>query len=172
MIRDELMAHDPALLEKPMLVVFNKLDLPAAVAAWPAFRASREREQLAVVGISAAVGDGIPGLRDRIAVMLPGAVELAAPPEPAGIVIHRFESAGDAFQVVAEGDAFRVRGRRIERLAAQTNFETDESAERFQRDLARTGIDDQLRRAGVKAGDTVRIGSVELEWEPDLWEVR
>ena len=171
-IRDELMAHDPALLEKPMLVVFNKLDLPAAVAAWPAFRASREREQLAVVGISAAVGDGIPGLRDRIAVMLPGAVELAAPPEPAGIVIHRFESAGDAFQVVAEGDAFRVRGRRIERLAAQTNFETDESAERFQRDLARTGIDEQLRRAGVKAGDTVRIGSVELEWEPDLWEVR
>lgn len=171
-IRDELMAHDPALLEKPMLVVFNKLDLPAAVAAWPPFRASREREQLAVVGISAAVGDGIPGLRDRIAVMLPGAEELAGPPEPAGIVIHRFESAGDAFQVVAEGDAFRVRGRRIERLAAQTNFETDESAERFQRDLARTGIDEELRRAGVRAGDTVRIGSVELEWEPDLWEVR
>src|SRR4029450_6611836 len=29
-IRDELLAHDPALLEKPMLVVFNKIDLPAA----------------------------------------------------------------------------------------------------------------------------------------------
>ncbi len=37
-IRDELGAHDPALLEKPMLVVFNKLDLPAAREAWPAFR--------------------------------------------------------------------------------------------------------------------------------------
>src|SRR4029079_11201596 len=36
-IREELAAHDPALLEKPMLVAFNKMDLPAARAAWPAF---------------------------------------------------------------------------------------------------------------------------------------
>ena len=36
-IRDELEAHDPALLDKPMLVVFNKMDLPAARESWPAF---------------------------------------------------------------------------------------------------------------------------------------
>ena len=35
-------AHDPALLEKPMLVAFNKIDLPAAAEAWPAFRRARE----------------------------------------------------------------------------------------------------------------------------------
>src|SRR5499427_6609015 len=34
-IREELRAHDPALLEKPILVVFNKIDLPAAHDAWP-----------------------------------------------------------------------------------------------------------------------------------------
>ena len=37
-IRDELRAHDPVLLEKPTLVAFNKIDLPAAarcVAAVP-----------------------------------------------------------------------------------------------------------------------------------------
>jgi GTP-binding protein len=68
--------------------------------------------------------------------------------------------------------ALRVRGRRIERLAAQTNFDNEESAERFQRDLARLGIDAQLRRAGIRPGDTVRIGSIELEWEPELWEAR
>src|SRR5215218_7971465 len=43
-IREELEAHDPALLAKPMLTVFNKLDLPAARDAWPAFRAARARE--------------------------------------------------------------------------------------------------------------------------------
>ena len=37
-IREELRAHDPALLEKPMLIAFNKLDLPAAREAWPAFQ--------------------------------------------------------------------------------------------------------------------------------------
>src|SRR5207344_1886941 len=36
-IRDELEAHDPALLEKPILVVFNKIDLPAAARVWSDF---------------------------------------------------------------------------------------------------------------------------------------
>jgi GTP-binding protein len=171
-IRDELRAHDPALLEKPILVAFNKLDLPAADAAWPGFRATREAEGLAVVGVSAATGDGLDRLRAAIAALLPDAAELAAPPEPSGVVVHRIETMGDRFVVERENGAFRVRGRRIERLAAQTNFDNEESAERFQRDLARLGIEEELRKAGIEAGDTVRIGATELEWEPHPWEAR
>jgi len=171
-IRDELRAHDPALLEKPIVVAFNKLDLPAAAAAWPAFRAAREAEGLAVVGLSAQTGEGLDRLRAAISALLPDAAELAAPPEPAGVVVHRIEAMGDRFVVERENGAFRIRGRRIERLAAQTNFDNEESAERFQRDLARLGIDEELRRAGVAAGDTVRIGATELEWEPQPWEGR
>jgi Obg family GTPase CgtA-like protein len=55
-------------------------------------------------------------------------------------------------------------------VAAQTNFDVEESAERFQRDLRRLGIDAELRRAGIAAGDLVRIGGAELEWEYDAWE--
>jgi GTP-binding protein len=169
-IRDELEAHDPALLEKPMLVAFNKLDLLAAREAWPAFAAARQRDDLAVVAVSAVDGEGIADLRARLADLLPDADELREPREPAGVVVHRFENMADTFQVVAEPDGYRVRGRRIERIAAQTNFDNDESATRFQRDLAKLGIDQELRRAGVKAGDTVRIGAVELEWESQPWE--
>jgi GTPase len=171
-IRDELRAHDPALLEKPIVVAFNKLDLPAAAGAWPAFQAAREGEGLAVVGLSAETGEGLDRLRDAISALLPDAAELAAPPEPAGVVVHRIEAMGDRFVVERENGAFRIRGRRIERLAAQTNFDNEESAERFQRDLTRLGIDEELRRAGVAAGDTVRIGATELEWEPQPWEGR
>jgi GTP-binding protein len=71
------------------------------------------------------------------------------------------------FTVEREEDGYRVIGRRIERLAAQTNFENPESAERFQRDLARLGIERELVRAGVGPGDSVRIGRVELEWEDE-----
>jgi len=169
-IRDELRAHDPALLEKPMIVAFNKLDLPAAVAAWPAFRRAREAEGLPVVAISAAQGIGLDELRGLLARLLPSAEELAAPPEPAGVVVHRFDVLAEGFAVTREDGGFRVRGRQIERIAAQTNFDNEESAARFQRDLARLGIDAELRRAGIAPGDTVRIGSVELEWEPEPWE--
>ncbi|MFL5777505.1 MAG: GTPase ObgE [Chloroflexota bacterium] len=170
-IRDELRAHDPALLEKPMIVAFNKLDLPRASESWPAFRAARMAEGVAVVGISAATGEGLGTLRDRLAEILPGPDELAAPPEAAGVVVHRLEGMGEGFAVEAiEAGVFRVRGKRIERIAAQTNFDVEESAERFQRELARLGVDDELRRAGVATGDLVRIGATELEWERQPWE--
>jgi GTP-binding protein len=172
-IRDELRAHDPGLLEKPLLVAFNKMDLPAARDAWPAFRRARAAEGVEVVAIAAASGEGLGELRGRIAAMLPSAADLAAPPEPSGVVVHRIDAMGDGFAIERDDDgAYRVRGRRIERIAAQTNFEVEESAERFQRDLVRLGIDAELRRAGVGPGDLVRIGATELEWEPQPWEER
>ena len=170
-IRDELRAHDPALLEKPMLVAFNKIDLPAARDAWPAFARARAAEGTAVVAISAATGEGLDAFRVRLAELLPSADELEATPEPAGVVVHRIESTADGFVIERDADgAFRVRGKRIERIASQTNFGVEESAERFQRDLERMGIDAELRRAGVAPGDVVRIGRSELEWEPTPWE--
>jgi GTP-binding protein len=170
-IRGELQAHDPALLEKPILVAFNKLDLPAARDAWPAFRRARQADGIDVVAISAAGGEGLAAFRARIAAVLPPASELAEPPEPSGVVVHRIEGMDDGFSIDRDADgAFRVRGRRIERAAAQTNFDVEESAERFQRDLARLGIDTELRRAGIAAGDLVRIGATELEWEAQPWE--
>jgi len=172
-IRDELAAHDPALLEKPMLIAFNKLDLPSAAEAWPAFHQARAREGMASVAISAATGEGLDGLRTAIAELLPPASELGGEPEPSGVVVHRIDAAPDRVAVTRESDgAFRVAGRRIERLAAQTDFEVEESAERFQRDLERLGADAELRRAGIRPGDTVRVGSVELEWEGEPWAAR
>ena len=172
-IREELRAHDPALLEKPLLVAFNKVDLPAAAEAWPAFRAARERDGIETLALSAAAGEGLDAFRARIAALLPAIDEPAELPEPTGVVVHRIDAMGDGFAVEAEEPGvFRVRGKRIERVAAQTNFDIEESAERFQRDLARFGIDAELRRAGIRPGDLVRVGSTELEWEVEAWEAR
>jgi GTP-binding protein len=165
-IRDELQAHDPALLAKPILVVFNKLDLAEAREAWPAFRAALAGAGIPALAISADTGEGLEPLRTAVAALLPGAEELAAPPGPAGVVVHRLEAAGDGFSLEREDEAFRVRGKRIERIVAQTNFDNEESAERFQRELVRLGIDGALRKAGIRPGDNVRIGAEELEWEP------
>jgi GTP-binding protein len=163
-IRDELAAHDPALLAKPMVVVFNKLDLPAAREAWPAFARVMHEADLRATAISADTGEGLDGLRSLVGALLPDVAGLAEPPEPAGVVVHRLEAAGDGFTLEREDAAFRVRGKRIERLVAQTNFDAEESAERFQRELVRTGVDGALRRAGVRPGDVVRIGTHELLW--------
>jgi GTP-binding protein len=132
---------------------------------------ARARAGLPVTAVAAATGEGLAPLRHLLAQILPGQDDLSRPPEPAGVVIHRLATMPGGFAVELEDDGtYRVRGDRIERAAAQTNFEIEESADRFQRTLARQGIDAELRRQGVRPGDLVRIGALELEWEPAAWE--
>jgi len=45
-----------------------------------------------------------------------------------------------------------------------TYWEYDEAVQRFQRIMEAAGIYAALRSAGVKPGDTVRIGEQDLEW--------
>ena len=170
-IRDELVAHDPRLLAKPTLVALNKLDLEPARAAWPAFRRARRDDGIPVVGLAAATGEALAGLVEALAGLLPSEAELAEPPEPAGVVVHRIRPEDEAVTVSREPDgAFRLRGLRIERLAARIDFANEESVERFQRGLERLGADRALREAGAGDGDLVRIGDHELEWAAAPWE--
>ena len=166
-IREELEAHDPALLTKVSVVIGNKIDLAAGAANKAAFAKRRARDGIPFVAISADAGTNIDRLIATFAELLPDAATLAQPGEPAGVVVHRFDAGPDAFEVSRENGGYRVVGRRIERLAAQTNFDNAESAERFQRDLARLGVERELVKAGVTTGDTVRIGGVELEWDAE-----
>ncbi len=168
-VRDELRLYDDRLLRKPLLVVANKLDLPGARERFDSFARVCAADGDEVVGVSALEGQGLRELEASVAALLPGPDELAVPPEPAGVVVHRFDSARETFSVERAGDGFRLRGRRIERLVAQTDFENEESAERFQRDLERMGVARELRRAGVQPGDMVAIGTRELEWGEEGW---
>jgi GTP-binding protein len=166
-IRSELEEYEPHLIEKLTLVVANKMDLPDARENLKSFQRARVRDELPVVAISAEQGTGIDNLVAALAELLPDAEELARPSESTGVVIHRFQSGPDVFSVQREGEGYRVVGRRVERLAAQTNFDNPESAERFQRELARMGVERELQRAGVNSGDSVRFGTVELEWDDE-----
>jgi len=123
-----------------------------------------------VIGVSAREGTRLDELKQALAGLLPSVEELARPTEIGGVVVHRFDSADAGFSIDRDGDGvLRVRGRRVERLAAQTNFDNEESAIRFQRELARIGVERALERAGVGSGELVRVGSHELEWQPEAW---
>ncbi len=64
-----------------------------------------------------------------------------------------------------EGDDFRVRGKRVERVVAMTDLQNPEAVDMLQRTLGRMGVLAALEQAGVESGDTVHFGTVELEWE-------
>ena len=171
-IREELAAHNPALLEKTTLVVLNKIDRPGVRERLEELRTGFSALGLKGIACSAlggALGEGITDLRNELAELLPDAETLALPTEPAGVVVHRIDPiAVSGFEVSRDGESYRVRGKAIERLVHQTDFARDESAQRFHHELKRQGIESALRKAGCRAGDTVVIGELSLEWEdPD-----
>lgn len=161
----ELGAHDSTLTRRPTPMVVTKQDLPDVHATWPAMRRALRAIGENPIAVSAHAGTGLRELREALSAALDEAERRAAS-EPVGgaVRLHRFDPLEAGWQVIAESDGLRVRGRRIETSAARTDFTNEESRDRFQRTLERLGIDAELRRLGARSGTMVRIGSVELEW--------
>jgi GTP-binding protein len=164
-VLEELRLHDPALLQRPMRLVVTKLDLPEVRERFSAIR----RELTAgfpPIGVSAHDGTGLEELGRALGEALDEAARREATQPAARDEVHvfRFDPLDEGWQVIAERGGIRVRGRRIEEAANRTDFANEESRERFERLLARLGIEAELRRMGVEAGTTVRIGRAELEW--------
>jgi GTP-binding protein len=162
-VRSEMGLYKQDLLEKPVLVVVNKLDLPEAAQSWEDVRRELERRGLEVVGVSAQTGEGIEEMVTRLSAMV-AAVPDEAPMATDTMKVYRFAPEEERWTVVKEADGARIVGRRIERLASMTDMENPEAVEHFERQLSRMGIIQALERAGVGPGDTVRIGNQEMEW--------
>jgi len=157
-IEHELEAWNPALIAKPTLLVVSKQDLPDAQER---LRELRERFPDAR-GISSATRDGVQELVYAIWQSIKEAPlpELTTPP-PAHIELVPSE----AFTIDRdEAGTFVVSGARVERLAAVTNFDSDEGLARFERALAKLGVEKKLRELGAEEGDTVRIGPYEFTY--------
>jgi len=154
-IEHELHAWNPKLVERPILGVISKLDLPQARASLQALTA----ELPGLRGISSATGEGVTDLiyavwRTIATTPLPEVVA----PQASRIVLTPKES----FHIQKQADIFVITGERVERLAAMTNFDSDEALVRFEQILAKMGVDRRLREMGAAEGDTVRIGSNEF----------
>jgi GTP-binding protein len=161
-INSELALFDPDLAAKPQIVALNKIDLPDVQARWPQIEKALKADGYTPMAISAATGKDVRNLLGR------AARELAALPELEKVEelpVYRPEADPREFHVEREGADWRLRGASLERAAAMTYWEHDQSVRRFQRMLQQLGVDVALRKAGVRSGDTVKIGEYELEWQ-------
>ena len=167
-VNREMEAYGAGLAEKPQVAALNKIDLPEARAA-----AGQVAERLAARGvesfaISAATGEGVTGLVERVAALLREVPVGARVPPVEGLRVYRLEPAPESALVVErEGDAFRVKGRAAERAAALINAQTPEGVAVLRKRLIRLGVGRLLEKAGAREGDKVRVGEVELRWGRD-----
>lgn len=165
-IQSELALFDPALAHKPQLIALNKIDLPEVRERWPEIEAKLNKRGVGgafpLMAISAATGENVRSLLFQAARAL---AELPPPPPAEEMPVYRVESDPREFNIERTQEGWRVTGPAIERAAAMTYWEYDQSVRRFHRILESVGIDTALRAKGVQVGDTVFIGDFELEWQ-------
>ncbi len=162
-INQELVLFNPALVDKPQIIAFNKMDLPEAREKWPLVERALTERGLTVFAISAATRQNVDMLLYKVKDVLEALpLPLIVSEELPEITPPVNENAFQVYQVADR--KWYVEGVAIERTAAMTNWTYYEAAMRFQRILKAMGISDELRQAGIRDGDVVRIGETELVW--------
>ncbi|GGT12627.1 GTPase ObgE [Streptomyces atratus] len=172
MIEEELKQYG-GLEDRPRIVVLNKIDIPDGQDLADMIRPDLEARGYRVFEVSAVARTGLKELSFALAGVIAEA-RAAKPVEVATRIVIRPKAVDDAgFTVMLEEDGiYRVRGEKPERWVRQTDFNNDEAVGYLADRLNRLGVEDELMKAGARAGDGVAIGAednaVVFDWEPTV----
>ncbi|ELQ8351220.1 GTPase ObgE [Listeria monocytogenes] len=167
-INNELEQYNLRLMERPQIIVANKMDMPDAEENLNEFK-TKIAEDIPVFPISAVTKTGLCELLLAIADKLETTPEFPLneilEQEDEDTVLYKYVAEEPDFEISREPDGtFVLSGAKIERLFTMTNFERDASISRFARQLRAMGVDEALRKRGAKDGDIVRLLDYEFEF--------
>ena len=172
-INAELGEYNMRLLERPQIVVANKMDIPVASENLVEFkkRLAEDGEDVDIVEISAFTRNNIDNLLYKISDILDNTdpnmlYELDTEDESMeNRVIYKHKPKDETFKITRDDTgAYVVSGPGIERAFLMTDFNRDASVRRFAQQMRSMGVDDALRERGCKNGDTVKILKGEFEF--------
>ncbi|MFL4499190.1 GTPase ObgE [Weissella sp. MSCH1] len=173
-INNELAEYDPALLERPQIIVPTKMDMPDAEETLATFKKKLAADpnvpdDVEIMPISSLTRQGLEPLMQRTADLLdetPAFIPKGMEPDDAVSALYEFSEERTPFEIDRDEDGVWVLyGDEIERLFKRTNTNYTESMMRFARQLRFMGVDEALRDAGARGGDTVQILDFQFEFE-------
>ncbi len=162
-INEELKKYSEKLAGRKQIIVANKADSMQNEENYKELEKLAKEKGLEIFKISAVTGSGLKELFNHVA------EEIKKLPkedivEPEERMVYTLEEEEEPFTIIRNNDEFTVEGPAIDRLMARVNTEDSESLAYLQRMLKKLGIDDALRKKGVKEGDTVNILDWVFEW--------
>ncbi len=162
-INKELENFDKSLIEKPQIIIANKMDMPSAKDNLKSFKEKVDKE---IFEMSAINGDGINKIILKLADMLDEIPKAALYQNEKfeSHVIYKFKEE-KPYKITKDNNTWVISGKEIEKLLIMSRLDTDEAIFRFSNKLRKMGIDDELRELGAKDGDPIRIMDYEFEFK-------
>ncbi len=156
-LKRELAAYQPDLVNRPHIIVGSKSDVLDA-EDWG-------DDTQVEFSISSVTRTGLDPVLWRLSDLVKQ--DRAQQPIGGGHVIHRPEPSGVRIERLDDA-SWLVVGRQAERAVALSDLTDIGALDYAQAQLKKIGVDKALRKAGVREGDTVRIGAFAFEYRDDL----
>lgn len=162
-INKELGEYEYRLLERPQIIVANKMDGDEAEENLKKFKEKLGDQK--VFPIIAPIHEGIDAVLYAVADALETAPDFFNQEEEQESVLYTYKEEEKPFTIHNKGNGvWEVTGKKVERLVQMASFTTDDGFQRFALQIRNMGIDDALREAGCEDDDTVRLYDFEFEF--------
>ena len=165
-IKQELKEYGMRLLERPMIIVANKMDVDGSELYLEDFK-NRLEDDIEIFPISSFTREGLIPLIKRTYELVKTTPEfpLIDPNEIEEVATFGLkEEDNNEFTIRREKGVFVVSGENIERVYKKINISTDEGVMKLASILNKMGVELALKKHGIKDGDTVRIVDFEFEY--------
>ena len=162
-INNELKNFNEKLINKPQIIIANKMDMESSIENLKEFK---KKVNLEVFEMSAINGEGIEKIINKLADMLDTIKKepLYEEQKFESHILYKFKEE-QPFNIYKEDKVWVIRGDEVEKLLKMTKFNSDDAALRFSNKLRKMGIDDKLKELGAEEGDTVRILDFEFDYK-------
>ncbi len=166
-IMNELSTYNPGLLKLPQAIAANKLDVFYGEDGTNPIKALKdefEPQGIPVFGISAVSGEGIDQLLHHLFDLLKTVGRTPKVFEKEFEVEYQTDQ-NLPYTVKKDSEGVYVaEGPRIEKMLGYTNLDSEKGFDFFQKFLKQSGILEDLEKAGIKEGDTVRMYGLEFDY--------
>ena len=161
-IRKELENFSPKLIQKPEIIIANKMDIESSKENLEEFK---QKVKVPIYEVSAIQNKGLDEVLKALKELVKNTKDEVLFPEEVqeSHVLYKFKKE-KPFTIIKENNTYIIKGATVEKLFQMTNFNTEESFFRFSSKLRKMGIDDELEKMGIEEGDTVRILDYEFEY--------
>ena len=163
-VNEELKKYSEKLSKRTQIIVANKADIITDENLYKELEKVAKEHNQKIFKISGATGEGVEELMNYVSKTLKtlpkeNLIEIKEKEK-----VYTLKDEPD-FTITKIKGAFVVKGEKIDSIMRKVNIGDYESLFYLHRKLDEIGLNQALKKQGIKDGDIVKIGDYEMEWE-------